>query len=343
MISKTVTTLNIEASSIRLLSVKGKQVQRWESKPLPPGLVRDTLIADPEAVASVIDDLFSSTGTSKNGVVVSLTGLRSVSRIVALPKLRRARMKEAIRWAARRELPISLDEVHLSWQAIDNRDGEVRFFLLGTPRRLIETLLQALWKAGIKPRSINLKPLVLARMVNQPEAIIIDMESESTSFLILVEGIPQVMHTMISPQEGLLLDDIIKKVIEDLSRTIMFYDNSHPEQSISFATPVFLTGEMASDPVVTELIRKSVKYSVESPAPDVECSAKLPVSQYAVNIGLALSKMPPSKLNKASLDHSCPVSINILPSEYRRRWWQGIKKKSYKIKTLSLRGGTSRA
>jgi type IV pilus assembly protein PilM len=328
MISKTITTLNIEASSIRLLSVMGKQIQRWESIPLPPGLVRDTLIADPIAVASAIDDLFGSTGASKKDVVVSLTGLRSVFRIVALPKLRAAQMKEAVRWAARREIPMPLEEMYLSWQVIGHQNGEERAFLLGTPRSLVEAILQTLWKAGIKPRAMDLKPFALARMVNQPEAIIIDLESDSTSFLILVRGIPQVMHTMISPQEGLLLNDKVQKLTEDLSRTIRFYDNAQPEQPISSATPVFLTGEMASDSVIAELVRKGIIYSVESPALEVECSPELPVPQYAVNIGLALREMPHGKWNKASLDHSHPISVNVLPAEYRRRWWWGIGRKS---------------
>ena len=115
-------------------------------------------------------------------------------------------MKEAVRWAARREMPVPLEEIYLSWQAIGSQDTEQWVFLLSTPRSLLDSVLETLEKASIKPRAIDLKPLALARMVNRRKAIITDLESESISIIILVEGIPEVMHTIILRQEGLLVD-----------------------------------------------------------------------------------------------------------------------------------------
>ncbi len=237
MFSKSITTLNIETSSARLLSVSGRRVKKWGEVPLPPGSVRDALILDPVGVGSAIDALFKSTGMSRSGVLVSLTGFGSVFRIATLPRLNAKIISEAIQWAARREMPVPLPKLHLSWQVIDTQDTEQRIFLLGTPRSLLDPFYQALRQAGIKPRAIELKPLALARMVNRTEAIIINLEDESTSTTVLLNGIPEVMHTIMVKTEDLLLEDRIQKLTEELTRTVSFYNSAHPEHSLSPATP----------------------------------------------------------------------------------------------------------
>jgi type IV pilus assembly protein PilM len=318
MFSKSITTLNVEASSVRVLSIRGRRVRRWGNVPLPPGLIRDTLVVDPVGVGAAIDELFRSAKVSKSGVLVSLTGFRSVSRVVTLPKLSATLMKEAIAWAVRREMPVPLDELYLSWQVIGAQDTEQTIFLLGTPRSLLDPFYQSLQKAGIKPRAVELKPLALARMVNRVEAIIIALETESMSTIILVKGIPEVMHTIVVKPEGLLLDDRVQKLTDDLSRTVSFYNNAHPQHVLSPATPIFLTGEMVSDPVV-DLVQKTIKYPVESPVLGVEFSPEFPFPQYAANIGLALREMLPKKRDKATLVYSCPINVNVLPTNYPRR------------------------
>lgn len=317
MFSRSITTLNIEASSARVLNIRGRRVRRWGDIPLAHGAVRDDLVVDPAGVGSAINSLFRSSKMSKSGVLVSLTGFRSVTRTVTLPKLSPTLMKEAIRWTARREMPIPLEELYISWQVIGTQDAEQTIFLLGTPRSLLDSFYQALRKARIKPRAIELKPLVLARLVKRTEAIIIDLENESISTTILVKGIPEVIHTMIVGSEGLLLEDRIQKLTDDLSRTVSFYNNSHPEHPLNSETPAFLTGEMASDPVLVDLVQKSTGYPIESLALGVKLPPKLPVPQYAVNIGLALRKMLPRKRNKAALGHSCSIKVNVLPAQYR--------------------------
>ncbi len=318
MFYRSVTTLNIETSSARVLSVKGGRVRKWGDVPLAHGALKDTLVIDPAGVGSAIDELFRSSRISKSGVLlVSLTGFRSVTRIVTLPKLPATLMKEAIRWTARREMPIPLEELYLSWQVIGTQNTEQTIFLVGTPRSLLDSLYQALRKARIKPRAIELKPLALARIANRAEAIIINLETGSMSTAILVKGIPEVMHTMIVGSEELLLEDRVQKLTDDLSRTVSFYNNDHPEHPLGSETSAFLTGEMVSDHVLVDLVQKSIAYPVESPDLGVKLPPDLPVPRYAVNIGLALRKMLPRRRDKATLGHSCSIKINVLPAKYR--------------------------
>ena len=63
--AKQVTTLFIEDTAIRLLVGRGKQVEKWASLPLEPGLVKHGLIQDNVRVAEKIKELFRLTKVSR--------------------------------------------------------------------------------------------------------------------------------------------------------------------------------------------------------------------------------------------------------------------------------------
>ena len=66
-------TLNISATNIRLLSVKGRQVKKWASTLLEPELVKDGRILQPKAVGAAIDSLFKANKVPKERVIATLT------------------------------------------------------------------------------------------------------------------------------------------------------------------------------------------------------------------------------------------------------------------------------
>ncbi|MCK5430922.1 MAG: hypothetical protein KAI94_15700, partial [Anaerolineales bacterium] len=165
-------------------------------------------------------------------------------------------------------------------------------------------------KASIKVKSLDLKPLALARYVNNPNAIILDMEADSSSIVIMKEGLPQVMHTMVVPQHNQILRGRALRLSSDLARTVRFYNNAHEDDPITHSTEVFITGKLGSDEHMIGLLKAGIDYPIATPALCLEYPNDFPVSQYAVNIGLALKE----KSLMAAVAGQCPVNINLLPS-----------------------------
>ncbi len=307
-------TLNISATSIRLLCVKGRQVNKWASAPLAPGLVKDGLILQPKAVGAAIDALFTSMKVPKKQVITSLTGLSFIYRILSLPRMNPPLLDEAIRRGARKEMPLPVEELYLSWQAIGGGRDEVDFFVLGVPRNLVDAMVQTLAEAGVKPYLMELKPLALARAANRGDALIVAVEPDCFDIVLVVNGIPAVMHTMTPRGEGASIEDNIQRLTDGLSKTVKFYNTSHPETPLSPDTPLLLTGELSAEATTSKLIQAEIDYPIEPLVPPLEFSPDLPLAIYATNMGLALKKVPQKAVARLH-----DVNLNILSDKYRAK------------------------
>ena len=135
-------TLNISATGIKLLSVQGRNVQKWGEAPLEVGLVSDGLVLQPEAVGQSIDALFKSTKVQKSNVIVSLTGLSFTHRTLSLPKMKPSQLEEAILRGAGKEIPLLLEELYPMVPRISHK----RYLLQKRLPHTIDTRLQLLLK-----------------------------------------------------------------------------------------------------------------------------------------------------------------------------------------------------
>jgi len=280
-----VITLNLEDRCARLLTCRGKQVQKWGSMPLEAGLVRDGLVLDPREVGRKIRALFQEHRVSRKGVVASLTGAHSISRLLELPQMKPALLGSAVFREAKREMPVPLDRLYFSWQAVARNDGRQQVFALGVPRDILDAQIEALREAGVTLRTMDLKPLALVRAVNRSQAIIVNLEAGSLDIVIVVNSFPGLMRTIaleeeFAPQErGALLE-------RELVQTLDFYNTSHGETSLPPNIPLYLSGELVEVPIP----EAAIGHSVHPLSPPLEYGAELPLAQYMVNLGLALKK-----------------------------------------------------
>lgn len=312
LFNRTYVTLNISAGDIRAFSMQGSRVKKWGSTPLSPGLVRDGLILQPNAVAEAIHLLFETMQIPKKRVIVSVTGLSFTYRVLSLPKMAPELLDEAIERAAKREMPLPVEELYLSWQTLVKKDVESDFFVLGVPRNLVMAVIETLTGAGIKPYIMDLKPLALARAPAKNDAIVVSMEPECFDIVLSVNGITEVMHAVTPKSKGATIRDHVRQLTDELSRTVKYYNSSHSENPLSPDTPLLLTGQLSSDKATNELIQAEMEYPVESLVPPLNFQPELPVSLYASNMGLALRK---TKATNGFHD----TQLNILAGTYRTK------------------------
>jgi len=308
--------LNISSNSIRVLEAGRRQVKRWGSGALEPGLVRDGIILRPGAVGAAIRTLLNSMKVSRKRVICCLTGLSFTQRVLTLPSMDAAALEEAIKRAAKREMPLPLEEMYLSWQAIGRRRDELDYLVVGAPSSAIDAVIESLIEAELKPYIMDLKPLALARAAGQEDALIVALEPDCFDIIIVSGGTPAIMHSMIPRGRG-SLEDNIRRLADELSKTVKYYNESHQEQPLDPRLTLLVTGEMSSD-AVRDLLQAEVEYPVESFVAQMKCPSEMPLDLYSTEIGLALRKAK-RKAPTGSVGDYRDVSLNLLPDKYRAK------------------------
>jgi type IV pilus assembly protein PilM len=311
--AKRVTTLFIRDTGINLLVMNGRHVEKWASLPLEPGLVSQGLIVDEAQVADRVRQVFKETGAQTNKVITALSGHDSLYRIITMPELPEAILPEAVKREAKRTIPTPLEEVYFSYQRLPSpTKGEGRIFLVTFPRNLVDALIRMLRQADVRPYILDLAPLALCRIPNEPRAIIVNARLEHLDVIVLADRLPQVIRRLSMSGEAESLEERLPLIAEEFNRTVAFYNSSHMEKPLDPTVPVFVCGDLAEAPETWQSVVGPAGYSV-SPLPSpVESPEGFNPNEFMINIGLALKELQPVK-EEANFSL---VNFNALPEVY---------------------------
>ncbi len=311
--AKKATTLFIRDNSINLLVMKGRQIDKWASTSLEPGLVSQGLIVDEDGVAELVRQLFRQEKVSTDRVITALSGHDSLYRIITLPDVPDAVLPEAVRREAKRTIPTPLDEVYVSYQSVPSMKGERRVFLATYPRNSVDAMIRTLRKAGIKPYVMDLAPLALCRIPDLPRSIIINARLDHLEVMVIADRLPQVIRRLSLPGETESLEEKLPLIAEEFTRTFTFYNSSHMENPLDSTVPVFVCGDLAEAPDTWESLVAEQGNSVAAlPPPIAEVPEGFDPDQFMVNIGLALKEL---LTDKEGAEFSV-INFNALPETY---------------------------
>jgi len=315
-VSGSLVTLDIDSDGIRLLETRGGGIKKWAYVALEVGRSEEGETSDRRYLSRMIKQLMDSNGVKPRKVRASLSGLYSVSRVLSVPAVTPAGIttQEFIRELARETMPVSMDKLYLSWQMLATGDDERKVLIIAVPRNTLDNEVRALRAAGASPHILELKAVALTRAVNQKQAFIINIEPSGFDIVIVANGTPEIMRTVAWRQEELTLEETVEQLATTMELTAGFRQSRYPDIPLDPATPLFITGQMSGDLALVDGLQARLKYPIGQLAPALDYPADLPVSQFAVNIGLALRETEPSE----NLEEGKPVplDINLLPEIY---------------------------
>ncbi len=303
------TTLYINDTSIKLMVTRGKRITKLADVPLDTSLSNVTTEEKEAELVARIKNLFKSNKINDRKVILGLSGLHCLTRPISLPELPKAMLDEAITREAQRVLPVPLEQLYISWQTASASEGKIQAFMVAIPRQIADTLIRILNKAGFKPYLMDIKPLALARLAREENAMIVDVQSKEFDIIIMVNKIPQPIRTVSFPEESLSLADKIMIIKDELKRTIEFYNSNNPENLIQPNAPLLVSGELADEPELYESLAQGLGYQVSPLTSPLKCLKQLDPSHHLVNVGLALKEM-------AREAGPLLPNFNTLPSPY---------------------------
>lgn len=162
--------LEIESNSIAATEVSGAGVVGGTAiAPLPPGVVSEGEVRDPDALAEVLKDLFTRHKLSKT-VRLGVANQRVVVRTLRLPLIEKDdELETAIRFQAADHIPMPLDEAVLDFEVVGKQasaEGGDRYMdvvAVAARRDMVSVLTSTLRKAGLRPIGIDLSAFGMIR------------------------------------------------------------------------------------------------------------------------------------------------------------------------------------
>ncbi|MFC1988837.1 pilus assembly protein PilM [Chloroflexota bacterium] len=336
-------TLDISSTDIRIMEVTGGAITKWASYSLDPDIFEEGVVTDPQALGTAVKQIMASSGIIAKSITASISSLYSLSRIIIIPiPLEQSITEEAALEAAVEVMPLSEEELYFSWHVIAPGEGGQQVLVMGIPRDILDSEVQALNMIGINPHVLDLKTLALARAVSREQALILNIDTTSFDIIIIANGVAEILRTTAWQPKDLSLDEKAEHLTSALSLTVNFYNLQHSgHHPLDPATPLFITGQLSGDPALVEQLKDGVEYSVEPLAPPLEYPEHMPISQYAVNVGLALKFTTTPRMNfnffrkrQETLDNSGErgsfiPDINLLPRFYKP--WRPSAKQVYPV------------
>lgn len=308
-------SLYLDDASISVLASKGREPQKWATLALDRGLIREGVVQDQQALAAKIKELWSASRILRRRVTVGISGLNCLYQMLLLPELPENLRGEAIAREAAHSLGIPLEGVYLSWQVLSIEHGQMKVYLCVIPKDKVDSVMGALKAAGLRAVSMDVKPLCLARLSNEPRAIIVDTCQESMDIVVLGEGIPEVVRSLqVAPEMS--QGERIAVLRSELERSVSFYNAAHLDKPIDLTVPVLVSGDLVeqeSDKASLAGPRERPVRDMESPLTQLE---GFNYSKYAACIGLAMKDV---LLTEPGAVAYSVVNFNALPEIYQVR------------------------
>ncbi len=284
-------TIDFDGRTIRLLVSRGNEVLHWASSSVSGELMNQGLIDKPEGMAVQLTNLMGSNGFPKRRIVTSVTAHRTSSRVISLPKVKSKFLHEAVWRKAKQEMPLPMDETYLSWQLIGEDDNRLLVYAFAVPRAVIDRQVDTLRAAKLKPRAMELKPLALARAVNLPNAIIVNLEDQSLGVVLVVDGSPEIMRSVPQLAEDLEPGERVERLSQELTRTLQFYDEGHRSSPLDPNTKIYATGLLLETEEMRHRLAERTSFPVELPSPPMILPPEFPLATFSANLGLAIKRL----------------------------------------------------
>jgi type IV pilus assembly protein PilM len=172
--AKTIVGLDIEPGYVAAVETRPGRVSvdRAAGAQLAPGIVREGEVIDVDTLASVLRQLFAEHKLGKR-VRLGVANQRIVMRTVDLPPIEDTKqIASAVRFQAQEHIPMPLDQAvleHHSMGLVETAEGpRTRVVLVAARRDMIDRLLEATKRAGLRPQGIDLSAFAMIRALHRP-------------------------------------------------------------------------------------------------------------------------------------------------------------------------------
>lgn len=205
-------------------------------------------------VATIVKELANRSGIKSKIAIAALPTFSVFSSLINLANVNKKEIDSAVRWEAKKLIPLPLEDIVLDWKIIkdDNdkpkKDNNIKILLTGAPKTLVKKYIDIFKSTGLNLLSLETETFSLIRSLignDKSTIMILELGTSTTDISIVKSGIPMINRSI--DLGGL---SITKAISENLNIGLSRADQ--------FKYDLGISSQNSDDNVVPKTIMKSI-------------------------------------------------------------------------------------
>ncbi|HWI51059.1 MAG TPA: type IV pilus assembly protein PilM [Symbiobacteriaceae bacterium] len=205
--------IDFGAGALKIAQIRwtrqGPRLENFAVVPVAPGQMDEGAIRDPGEMAELLRNTIAAMGLTQNVVGTCVGGPNILVRHINLPKVSSEDLRAAMKFEAPQHLPIPEDQMIYDFTPVPEVTGipehQTAVFLTGTHKKLIDSFITTLNRAGLRPTAIELDCLTVHRALesmglvphgNQAPLVLLDFGELATRVSIVRYGVPMLQRSI---------------------------------------------------------------------------------------------------------------------------------------------------
>lgn len=171
-------------------------------------IVKNDSPAGRDAIVAALKMLLREARVTTNKAVAALPSFTVFSSIISLPMMSRKELNSAVRWEAKKFVPMPIDELVLDWKLLkESHDVKpnaqapknLRVLITAAPKNLVRRYIEIFKAAGLQITNLETEALALERSLigtDPSPVMIVDIGAMATDIAVVVDGIPLVNRSI---------------------------------------------------------------------------------------------------------------------------------------------------
>lgn len=283
--------VSVEGDVLRIVQHVGRRVIGWGSVPLPVGVARGGAVVDASGLGDVLREAFGRLRLPRRRVVAAISGLHARASLLDLPWVKEHELDDVVADEVSRSLGVTTDDSYVFWQRLPGRRRERYVYVVALPRETLLRCLEAYEVAGLSLESLDLKPLALARAVNQRDAIVVNLERESLDVVVVVDDLPVLFRSVALPAGVIPQDALCDQGAAEVCRALATCEDAVPAgYALDRTAAIYVSGSEVGGIALAERLRSATGRPIGRPTPPMHLPTDFPLTEQLVNVGLALKQ-----------------------------------------------------
>lgn len=175
---------------------------------LQTDIIKNDAAASRDTVISALKTVLREAKVTTNKAIAALPSFTVFSSIISLPMMSRKELNSAVRWEAKKFVPMPIDELVLDWKLLkDNHDAKtnatapknLRVLITAAPKSLVRRYIEIFKAAGLQITDLETEALALERSLigtDPAPVMIVDIGAMATDIAVVVDGIPLINRSI---------------------------------------------------------------------------------------------------------------------------------------------------